>query len=390
LGVLPRDTYQTIVALKAGSADNGLSSRVCALIWLIEQLPRDLGGDTHVRATPDTLADLLVEDLSAGSTSLRGTIPGVLDKLVESGRLMPVEDEYHIQTAESADWWSAFNNIRAQLLRDEHRIAEERQALLVSGCEARLKGLQHVHGKSKVPRKAELHFGQEPSKGTVGIPVWIRDGWVEQERTVLADARSAGPEDPASLAQEAGGDAPRPLRPSVVHIEDLRSLGGNELMAAVYDQRERFAKEAKQWRVTAGMIEARLPRWQDLEWMLPLARGLLVEADVMPQVTAIRDERRLLDEPDPVPPLCKQLADALRAELHGKLEAYQREYDKQASGLESCEAWRQLDGDQRRQVLTDAAIAAPRSPDVSDERALTDALMGTSHASSARMTRCCV
>jgi hypothetical protein len=71
-GVLPREIYQEIRLLVAGSKeDDMLKGRLCGLIFLINKLPREGGADLGVRATPEVLADLLVEDLPSGSADLR-------------------------------------------------------------------------------------------------------------------------------------------------------------------------------------------------------------------------------------------------------------------------------------------------------------------------------
>ena len=47
------------------------------------------------------------------------------------------------------------------------------------------------------PRKLALHFGVEPPQGaTHEIPVWVRDGWGADERSVIADARADGSDSP--------------------------------------------------------------------------------------------------------------------------------------------------------------------------------------------------
>ena len=47
--------------------------------------------------------------------------------------------------------------------------------------------------RQQEPRKIELHFGSTPPTATgAAIPVWVRDGWEFEEKTVLNDARTAG------------------------------------------------------------------------------------------------------------------------------------------------------------------------------------------------------
>ena len=85
-----------------------LLSRLCATIFLISRLPRETGADAGIRATADTLADLVVTDLPAGSAELRRRVPELLDALVEQGKLQKVEDEYRLQTREGQEWEGEF------------------------------------------------------------------------------------------------------------------------------------------------------------------------------------------------------------------------------------------------------------------------------------------
>ena len=62
-GFLPRELDETIRNLRDGSKDGELASRLCGLLFLIRKLPREKVADCGVRATPEMLADLLVEDL---------------------------------------------------------------------------------------------------------------------------------------------------------------------------------------------------------------------------------------------------------------------------------------------------------------------------------------
>ena len=87
--ILPRDVATTIRELNDGTEDGKLRSRLCALIFMIGKLDRDAGPlETGVRATADALADLVVDDLTAGSASLRQRVPTVLQALVDAGTLI--------------------------------------------------------------------------------------------------------------------------------------------------------------------------------------------------------------------------------------------------------------------------------------------------------------
>ena len=70
-GVLLRDVATVIRQLDDGTEDGKLRSRLCSLIFMISQLPTEGPLVTGVRATAICLADLVVDDLTAGSAPLR-------------------------------------------------------------------------------------------------------------------------------------------------------------------------------------------------------------------------------------------------------------------------------------------------------------------------------
>jgi len=196
-GILPREIYEFIKELGSGSEDDRLKARTCGLIFLIGKLPRDAGADLGIRANADALADLLVTDLKSGSTELRKRIPALLAELEESGKVMRVGDEYRMQTRESSAWNDEYRSQIASILGDPQRVAGERADLLRNECGKRLKGVKVFQGECREQRNITPHFGpEEPQGADKAIHVWVRDGWDDDERSVLADARAAGSDSP--------------------------------------------------------------------------------------------------------------------------------------------------------------------------------------------------
>src|SRR5206468_3673266 len=98
-----------------------------------------------------------------------------------------------MQTREGSEWNQAFQEARNRLLGDAGKLASERSQLLKTQCREVLKKSKLPHGVSKTPRPFELHFGADaPPAGGATVPVWIRDGWEVEDKTVLSDARAAG------------------------------------------------------------------------------------------------------------------------------------------------------------------------------------------------------
>ena len=191
-GVLLQEIAETI-ARQQQEGDGILRYQLCALIFLIGQLPRGGLADAGLRADANTLSDLLVTDLTISSAELRRKVTELLEKLVASGAVMQVDSEYRMQTREGAEWTQKYLEAMHKLLDDPAKLGSERSQRLKEHCTTILTKSKLTHGASKEARKLDIHFGSEPpASGGTAVPVWIRDGWDVEERTVLADARSAG------------------------------------------------------------------------------------------------------------------------------------------------------------------------------------------------------
>lgn len=195
--VLLRDMDRAIEEQKDGTPEGLLRARLCATIFLIGKLPTEGIAATGIRADAATLADLLVEDLTAGSAALRQHIPELLQGLVESGTLMLVDGEYRLQTRESAEWEADYRARFARIQADDARIAGDRATEFRTAIGGALKGLTHIHGTNKVVRKFDLYIGTDTvPPTTVNVPIWVRDEWSVSERAVREEAQAAGVESP--------------------------------------------------------------------------------------------------------------------------------------------------------------------------------------------------
>lgn len=198
--VLLREIHEVIIRHRDGTIDGDLRSRICALAFLIGKLPREAGSDIGLRATVHTLPDLLVEDLKGGSTDLRKRIPELLEGregLVAKGHLMKVAEEYRMQTREGAAWDAEFRDNYNRVFNDPKRLASERTDLLKKAIGDQLRSVKINQGSSQTPRRVEVFFSSDkPTSTGQAIPVWVRDGWQDDEKTVLADARAAGTNSP--------------------------------------------------------------------------------------------------------------------------------------------------------------------------------------------------
>lgn len=191
--ILPRKVHEKTMSWSKGSDDERLMGRACGLVFLINKLANS-NNEIGIRATIDTLADLLVENLSRGSGALRSKLPGLLDKCE---LLMKVGDEYRIQTEESAAWNDDFLSQRSALSNEAHRVEAERDDRIRKKFGEMVRRLSLTQGDSKVTRDIYPVFdAQLPTDADQRICVWVRDGWSIDENSVRADSRQAGNQSP--------------------------------------------------------------------------------------------------------------------------------------------------------------------------------------------------
>lgn len=191
--IVPRKVHEKTMRWVNGSEDERLMARACGLVFLINKLASS-NNEVGIKSTIDTIADLLVDDLSVGSSALRSKLPGLLNKCE---LLMKVGDEYRIQTEESTAWNDEFLSQRNQLANEAHRIESERSDRLRRTFGELVKRLSLTQGNSKVTRDIHSIFdSQLPSDSDKKTYLWIRDGWSIDENSVRVEARQAGNQSP--------------------------------------------------------------------------------------------------------------------------------------------------------------------------------------------------
>jgi hypothetical protein len=196
-GELEREYDEIIRKQRDGTKDGDLRSSLCAIIFLIGKLPRSPGVDDGVRANAETLVDLLITDLENDRPGLEQQVPKLLKKMEADGHLMAVESEFRLQTREGVIWTHDFNRRRTSALNDEQRINSRRTELLRDGTKQALKPVSLQQGTSSQPRKLAFELSAaRPTTSSDEVTLWMRDGWSEDVKSVLNDARAAGVDSP--------------------------------------------------------------------------------------------------------------------------------------------------------------------------------------------------
>lgn len=191
--ILPRKVHEKTMSWRNSTDDKHLVARACGLIFLINKLAGS-NNEIGIKATVDTLADLMVENLPEGSSKLRSSLPELLNKCE---LLIKVGDEYRIQTEESVAWTDEFLSQRNALANEAHRIEAERDDRIRGHFAKLVQTLSITQGKSKVTREISPVFApQLPVDHEKRVYVWVRDGWSIEDSSVRAEAFQAKNDSP--------------------------------------------------------------------------------------------------------------------------------------------------------------------------------------------------
>ena len=180
-----------------------------------------------------------------------------------------------------------------------------------------------------------------------------------------------------SVAQAASGEAPLPAQPDTAIVRQLRELAGNSQIVGVAEKGDILIGHHRDWSAAGEAARERLPEWQRLERLLHHAHTLPVATELNPQMEAIRSQRSLLTDPNPLPPLLSNVTTALRktvSEAHGHLR---KERDREVTELEKSEPWLNLELADRKRILVSHGLGPIPDLAIGIDQALMDSLEDT-------------
>jgi hypothetical protein len=181
-----------------------------------------------------------------------------------------------------------------------------------------------------------------------------------------------------NLAALAGGPPPWPEPPDTLHIEGIAALAGNQQVRAVAQHAEQLRQDNKTWSAAATQRSERDEAWKTLDRLLTHAALLDNSASIRVQRDAIRTGRLLMQTPDPVTPLIREVSEALRSAVVEAATAAQKEQAKALADIDASPEWHKLEAATREAILGSAGLAATVIPSVGSDQELLSALDATS------------
>jgi hypothetical protein len=176
------------------------------------------------------------------------------------------------------------------------------------------------------------------------------------------------------LAAELSGPAPLPLSPDTAHIEGLQNLSGNEQLVRAYEERATLLNDYQTWKALRERKADRLDRWQRLTQLLQHARDLPIAREVAPQVAAIRQQRALLEEMDPVKPLLEKVSAALREAAQKARHEVEETRQRELKAIEATDEWQQLPDEEWKGIFQDHHLGPIDQPDIGTDEKLLEAM----------------
>ena len=180
-----------------------------------------------------------------------------------------------------------------------------------------------------------------------------------------------------SEAEASGGVAPLPELPDITMIRELQNLTENSQIVEVAKQADTLIKCYEGWSEAGKAARERLPEWDRLMQFIRHARNLPVAGEVNRQMEAIRSQRMLLTDPNPIPPLLNQVTAALRKAVFAVHGCLSEKRDQEVAELEASDLWSQLTPENGERILRSRGLGHISSLDMGTDLALMECLGNT-------------
>lgn len=191
-GLLLNDTANLIQERKSKGGDALLEGRILSVVFLLEKITSDIQ-NTGLKANESTIAEMLMENLNENSEGFRNKVKSLIKKLAEDKVLMTVNDEYRLQTKVGSEWEQEFSKNYIKLNNSsEDIIQQHRRERIIAYFKDKTKSISINQGYSKINREFDLWDKDTMPNTEQKLNLWIRDGWYENEGTVMNEIRAAG------------------------------------------------------------------------------------------------------------------------------------------------------------------------------------------------------
>ncbi len=194
--LLLNEQSNIIEELSTKGEDGKLKARILAIVFLIDLLPKETA-KFKLRSDKKTIADLMIDNLNVATNAFRNRIEQLVDELANKDKyLIPVEDEFRLQTRIGSEWEQEFTTQANKIRNDDAKLYEHRRIKILAALKEKLSSAYYLQGNSRMRRDFLFYTGDTKPPITDKLNLWIRDGWIENENTLLDEIRAEGTDEP--------------------------------------------------------------------------------------------------------------------------------------------------------------------------------------------------
>ena len=154
-----------------------------------------------------------------------------------------------------------------------------------------------------------------------------------------------------TLAAQVSGDAPRPEPINIDFIKEIENKEGNERLLEIVQQKVDLQAKFSDWSAKAKLVREREPLWNLLGDLINHAPDEPEMEQLKNEAAAIRDNRLLLQEPDPIQPVLNAITENLVGILNSRKKQYNAIYDQKMTELQASEYFKKLTPEQKHPIL---------------------------------------
>ncbi|MBK7688409.1 MAG: hypothetical protein IPJ35_05285 [Elusimicrobia bacterium] len=182
----------------------------------------------------------------------------------------------------------------------------------------------------------------------------------------------------AELGCRAGGSAPLPELPDMALLNDLTSKSGGERLVTMASHEKDIKALWDNWKIQVALIEKRKPTWDRATRLVSFGKFLPELDDARAQLEAVKTNRSLLAEPDPVAPILLFMVGVIRNKLLAIHTKYEDTVMAAQTTLDADANWLALKPEQQTKILVSQTLDTPEKPSLSSDDALLAALESAS------------
>lgn len=167
-------------------------------------------------------------------------------------------------------------------------------------------------------------------------------------------------------AKGVSGPAPLPDITVPGSIQVIMNTSGNDRVQALLAAKSDLTSFNDQLGDLERRLKSRTPSLELARSLAVSAAGLEPASAILDRLNALAASRNLLADADPVAPIVKDLADALRDAIHAAAGALHDARAAAVAGLAQQPAWAALDDAQREILLAENRLGPEAEPDLAD------------------------